>query len=182
MCIWDRCTMWYLISLKLEQSWYWKYMINRGYILSWNSVLKVSQNTGNFRWQLETVVAVRWCLDWQILSSDLGWEMGHWHLSPAHRFSDSQSNIDFMTTKNSLWIVLSIKQLKKKKELKLNFVQYLYHTCIYSYKQTNTAVLVYAFLQGLPMHSCIILQDVVLCTLHRVRNLRCGNIYLPHER
>lgn len=44
------------------------------------------------------------------------------------------------------------------------------------------AVSVNTYLQGLPVHSCIILQDVVLCTLHRVRNFRCGNIYLPHER
>lgn len=108
--------MWYLISLKLEQSLYWKYMISRGYILSWNSVPNVSQITGNFRWQLEIVVAVRWCLDWQILSSDLGWEMGRWHLSLTHRFSDSHSNIDFLTTiKNSLCIVFSVKQLLKKR-------------------------------------------------------------------
>lgn len=85
-----------------------------------------------------------------------------------------------MTTKNSLCIVLSVKQLKKKRT-KLNFVQYLYHRCKYSYKQTNMAVPVYAYLLGLPVHSCIILQNVVLCTLHRVRNLRCGTIYLPCE-
>lgn len=43
------------------------------------------------------------------------------------------------------------------------------------------AVPVYAYLLGLPVHSCIMLQNVVLCTLHRVRNPRCGTIYLPCE-